>query len=162
MGIEEYGSGDARLMDDEVLKVVRVIAEKKATFNSELSALTGYSTSKIGTILSDLKRCGIIEQIDVVWKNADDRLLDRRDDLWSRGVKGSGNWSQRTWYGLNSEHDWRLKTREPDQLAGAFLVDEYHQVKDFVMSSSDDHEPGHYVNGENLDEFVFEKYDELD
>jgi len=148
-------------MDDEVLKVIRVIAEQKATFNSEVAALTGYSNGKVGQMLNDLKRADIIEQIPVRQKHVDDRLLDRRRDLWSREVKGQGDWGQRTWYGLNSEHDWELKTRGTDHAPGAFLVDEYHLVLDYVFASSDAYEPGHYVNGKNLPDFVRQQYKKI-
>lgn len=120
MGFESYGSEVEQVMLNQILEV---IASKKASYAREISRETGYTSGEISRLLYRLEDAGVLEQLVPKKKLSDQRLLDRRKDLWKRGLKGLDAWRKMNWFGLNSELSWKLSAREHD-----FYVDEHHRI----------------------------------
>lgn len=105
------------------IRVLEIVAEKKASFPSEVSPRTEESTGKVGEILRELEEIDLLESLTPKMKKSDQRLLDRRNELWGRGKRGIDEFRQPNWYGLNSDRKWRLKTDD-----GLRIIDEYHRI----------------------------------
>ena len=104
-------------------QVLRVVANKKATYATEVKHNTELNAvSKAGEVLHKLEDAGLLERLIPSDMHNDDRLLDRRTELWKDNVKGLGDFRQRKWYGLNSSREWALQVSRKD-----FCVDEYHR-----------------------------------
>lgn len=163
MGLKEYTRGDASFLDEEVLRIVHVIADQRVTFKTEIEQKTGISEKKVGTILSNLREADVVETVVPHTKKSDQRLLDRRPEMFNRGDTKRGKWQRKSWVGLNNDYVWRFKSSRP---FGWWIVNEYHEPKDFALSGDDLDEPFAKVREEDGDfkpvaKFVGEKLQDV-
>ena len=156
--MREISKSDTQYLTEDVLELISVTADKKATFNSEVNAITGLRKNKITQIKADLIDLGILEDLRPKTVHSDKRLLSRRVDMWTRGVTGQGDFGSRSWFGLNSDHTWRLRYTGADEW---YIVDEFHRLK-FSVNREEYDEPIQLVNGKPINQFVGEKYDSRD
>lgn len=103
-------------------EVLSVVAQKKATYATEVKWNTSISSiKKAGEILHILEDAGVVERLVPVQKDNDERLLDRRKSMWANDDKGLDDFRGKKWYGLNSDLHWELQPKGYD-----YVVDEYH------------------------------------
>lgn len=160
MTLEEYQKGDTALMNDEVVEVINVIADRKATYNSEIQVVTGFNKQKVGQILADLRELEIIETLNPKLKHSDTRLLSRVPDFWERGKTGQEAFGKPNWVGLNSNIKWRLVSKDKLRSDAYHIVDEYHKLRNYVISTEGDYKPVALANDEPISSFVSQRYKE--
>ena len=150
--MRDVGSGDMGVLTDEVIDLINVVAEKKATFPDEIKAITGLRSSKITNIKARLVDKEILENLRPNKKHSDRRLLSRRNEMWSRGVQGQKQFGKRSWIGLNSELTWRLISSKEK---GYQVVNEYHNPVYFHRIDYDD-KPIAIVEGKSISDYLIE------
>lgn len=111
--------------DKKILKVLGCIAQKKATYITEIKNYTGMKRPEVNAIVYELQDVGVLEKLSpsMTISANDHRLLDRRDDLNDRGITSVEGFKKMNWFALNSNYDWVLKTRGSED----FYVNEYHK-----------------------------------
>lgn len=101
---------------------VEYILRKGATYPSETAYATGHSEKDTARVMRKLRQVGILESVAPRFKNNDPRLLNRKSEMWQRGVTGKqavqGN---RTWYVISDsvkidDQEKQLVVIEPDAL----------------------------------------------
>lgn len=128
MVLDDYmddGEHNRKVAQPTLRRILQVIASKKATYPSEIAKETRVDMETINQTIYDLKKAGIIEKLNPKMVNSDQRLLDRRSEMWAQGKTGiksnNGQINKMNWFGLNSSLDWCLKVSDKDK-----YVDEYH------------------------------------
>jgi len=140
MALNDYmsdgGESTSRKVSQPVIrKVLECIASKKASYSSEIQNVKRLDRQDVNYVLYTLKSAGIIESVKPRWKNNDDRLIDRRQDMRDKGITGmnpnTGQMQSINWFALNSDLSWRLKVDGAD-----LWVDEFHNpIKEFKTDS---------------------------
>jgi len=133
MSLDDYMSSEysssRQIARPTLRKILEVIASKKATYPSEIVKESRVDKETVNQTLYDLKKAEVITSLKPSMKNSDQRLLDRRGDMWARGITGinphTGQFNKQSWYGLNKRFDWLLYDSERDM-----YVDEYHRPID--------------------------------
>lgn len=119
-----WTSESKRSVNQKLLrKTVKTVADKKATYPSEVSSYVSQDPGTVGRLLRELEEAGFLERLKPRMKHSDQRLLDRRSDI-EGGMK---EFKKRNWYGLNSDLCWAL----PDPEKGVH-VNEYHDRVEVV------------------------------
>lgn len=108
--------------------VVKIVAEKKASYPSEISAFSDYDEKTVGQICRRLVEADYFETLEPKIKNSDKRLKDRAGSING----GIGKMKQRDWYALNSEINWRLKEWESN-----YIRNEYGDKIDVILDSEE-------------------------
>lgn len=118
MGLDDYketsGVSGFKIARPEMRRTLEIIKEKKATYPSELSALSKLSESQAGRVLKTLEDDDILQYLKATMKGSDERLLMRRSEMWGRGNYGISEFNKRSWYGLNKELGFLYVIEKPD------------------------------------------------
>ena len=108
---------------EKVVRILDVIANKKASYRAEIAGIKGMSEDEVRKILHKLEDENIIELLtpSIGWN--DPRMLEQGKRPNFNSVKEI---RQPTWYGLNSDLEWVLKVdkNSPDDPE---YMDEYHR-----------------------------------
>ena len=111
---------------EKVVRILDVIANKKASYRAEIAGIKGMSEDEVRKILHKLEDENIIELLtpSIGWNDA--RMLEQGKRPNFNSVKEI---RQPTWYGLNSDLEWVLKVdkNSPDD---PDYMDEYHRPLD--------------------------------
>lgn len=120
MGLEDFSSSvQGRKVNQKLLRnVLKVVADKRASYPSEVAHYVDASRKECGSLMRRLKDAGVLERLQPKMKHSDTRLLMRRREFDG----GIDYMSQMNWYGLNSAREWHLKNDSTGQ-----WVNEYHK-----------------------------------
>lgn len=84
-------------------RIVKFVAKKGASYPGEIARATFTDYGKVMKMIGVLESCGILKRAYPQWVFNDPRLLSRRSDMWSQGIKGLDKWSQLHWVVLSDE-----------------------------------------------------------
>lgn len=91
---------------EDIMKVMRVIRELKATYPSEISMRTRLPKDYVYAIVEYLIAEEYIERISMLDSdNMDDRMAFRKVEMFSKGIQGYNRWRMFNWVGFR---DWKL------------------------------------------------------
>lgn len=119
--ISNYSGSSYEFTD--VVKIVDVIANKKASFKSEIAGIKGLDRDTVGKILHKLEEEGILERLNPKFKHSDQRLLSQRS---RPNLNSIDEFKNCKWFALNSDLQWVLKIRESCDTEYEYM-DEYHR-----------------------------------
>jgi hypothetical protein len=123
-------------------QIVKVVAEKGASYPSEISAFTDYDEKTVGKICRRLAEANYFERLRPKTTLSDQRLEDR-GHVVNGGIQAMRS---RDWYALNSDITWRMKVWDSDK-----VINEYGEVVDFIL---EDEEPEDRVENNFIREGV--------
>lgn len=110
MGLDRYNNSSGRKVEQKLLrKILKVVADKKATYASEVSHFVDADPSEVASILRQLEESDVLEVLKPKMKHSDPRLLSASKRTGKRSID---QMRQPTWYGLNSDVDWALKDKK--------------------------------------------------
>jgi len=97
---------DPQNCGEDIMKVMRVIRKKKASYPSEIAQTTRFNIDYVLVIISYLIDAGYIERIPMLDPyTIDERLTFRRPEMFAKGVTGFRSWCRFHWVGFR---DWGL------------------------------------------------------
>jgi len=106
----------AKVEQKAIRQITKIIAEKKASWPSEISAFTDYDQNTVGQACRKLTEAGILSKLRPKIKGSDPRLVKRSFSV-NGGIQAMRS---RDWYALNSDKTWRMKLWNQDR-----VIDEY-------------------------------------
>lgn len=123
-------------------QIIKKVAEKGATYPSEIAAFTDYDEKTVGQICRRLTEANYFERLEPKFKGGDPRLR-KRSDAVNGGIQAMKG---RDWYALNSAKEWRLRLWDDDR-----VVNEYGELIDFIL---EDEKPSDRVTNDFVNQAV--------
>lgn len=111
-----------------IRQIVKVIAEKMASYPAEIAAFCDYDEKTVGQICRKLVEVDYLERLNPQLVGGDDRLRSRSHSV-NGGIQAM---KAMDWYGLNSDIQWRMKVWDSDK-----IINEYHQEVDVVLEDEE-------------------------
>lgn len=111
--LEDYirdAAGEPEVEQKMIRKILKVIADKRASYPTEISARTGFQVSEVSSLLYSLADADVLEFITA----GDQRVKDRASELQKQGKGKIGQVEQMNWVGLNTDIRWSLYDRNTE------------------------------------------------